>query len=121
VVDWPIGDQTATVVSLSDGNASLYTTSTFGVIGGIGHETVRAAAKRFVQIANHYFGDAMPTVDYPYPAPGRVKFYLLTFEGVKVIDADFASICTMKDKYSSLFGEGQNVLTQLRQVTENKK
>ncbi len=111
----------ATVVSFATGDASLYTTSTFGVIGGIGHESVRSAAKSFVQAADRYFADAKPTTDHAYPLPGKVKFYLITFHGVRVIDADFASICTMKDKYSSLFGQGQNVLTQLRLISEEKK
>src|SRR5258708_20748895 len=35
VMDMPIsGGHTATVVSMCDGHASLYTTSTFGVLGG---------------------------------------------------------------------------------------
>src|SRR5690349_4680714 len=51
LMDWPIGDQTATVFSTSSGAASLYTTSTFGIIGGEGHEAVRAAAMRFVRAA----------------------------------------------------------------------
>src|SRR4051812_13959225 len=38
------GGHTATVVSMCDGHASLYTTSTFGVLGGIGHESVRIAS-----------------------------------------------------------------------------
>ena len=46
LMDWPIGEQIATVFSSSTGAASLYTTSTFGIIGGEGHETVRAAARR---------------------------------------------------------------------------
>ena len=41
LMDWPISGQTATVFSTSSGAASLYTTSTFGIIGGEGHESVR--------------------------------------------------------------------------------
>ena len=39
LMDWPVGEQTATVFSSSSGAASLYTTSTFGIIGGEGHES----------------------------------------------------------------------------------
>src|SRR5436190_20705306 len=53
-MDWPIGQHIATVVSLSDGSASVYTTGTFGIIGGIGHETVRTAAKKLVKEADRY-------------------------------------------------------------------
>ncbi len=120
LMDWPIGENTATVFSSSTGAASLYTTSTFGVIGGEGHETVRAAAIRFVRAADRLFDSAAPTTEYPYPATGRVRFYLLTFEGVRVLDTDFASIETRTSQYAEFFGLGQAVLTQLRLVTEKQ-
>jgi hypothetical protein len=121
LMDWPIGDQTATVFSTSTGAASLYTTYTFGVIGGEGHETVRAAAMRFVRAADPFYDAAKPTTEYPYPAADRVRFYFLTFDGVRVIDADLASITNRTSKYSELFGLGQAVLTELRLVTERQK
>ena len=122
LMDWPIGDQqTATVFSSSTGAASLYTTSTFGIIGGEGHETVRAAAIRFVRDADRLFDSATSTTEYPYPATGRVRFYLLTFEGVRVLDTDLASIESRTSKYAEFFGLGQAVLTELRLVTEKSK
>jgi hypothetical protein len=45
LTDWQIDEHIATIFSASTGDASLYTTSTFGIIGGQGHETVRNAAK----------------------------------------------------------------------------
>ena len=90
LMDWPIGDQTATVFSSSTGAASLYTTSTFGIIGGEGHETVRTAATNFVRAADRLFDSATPTTEYPYPAANRVRFYLLTFDGVRVFCANAA-------------------------------
>jgi hypothetical protein len=44
LMDWPIEMGTVTVVSLSTGDASIYSTGTFGILGGIGHEAVRSAA-----------------------------------------------------------------------------
>src|SRR3712207_73110 len=58
LMDWPIGEHTATVFSSSTGAASLYTTSTFGIIGGEGHGSVRAAATRFVRAADRFFDSA---------------------------------------------------------------
>lgn len=121
VMDWPIGDaHTASIVSLSDGTASLYTTSTFGVIGGIRHESVRAAAQRFVRTAESYYEDAIPVSDYAYPAEDRVRFYLATFRGVRMIEGDLASISSGQDRYSDLFGLGQGVLTELRLIAEKE-
>lgn len=121
LMDWPIDEQTATVFSASDGAASLYTTSTFGIIGGQGHESVRTAAKKFVKAAGGFYDAATPTTDYPYPAADRVRFYLLTFDGVRVIDTDMASINNGTGKYAKLFGLGQDVLTELRQVSEKSE
>ena len=121
LMDWPISEQIATVFATSTGAASLYTTSTFGIIGGEGHETVRAAARNFVSAADHYFDSSSPTADYPYPTGDRVRFYFLTFDGVRVTETDFASIANGTSKYRELFGLGQDVLTQLRLVSEKRE
>jgi hypothetical protein len=118
LMDWPIGEQTATVFCTSTGAASLYTTSTFGIIGGEGHETVRTAAMSFVHAADRFFDASTPATEYPYPTADRVRFYFLTFGGVRVIDTDLAFITCGTSKYSELFGLGQAVLTELRLVTE---
>jgi hypothetical protein len=118
LMDWPIGDQIATVLSTSSGAASLYTTSTFGIIGGEGHETVRTAAMNFVGAADRFYGDSEPTTEYPYPVADRVRFYFLTFGGVRVIDSDMATISKGSSKYAELFGLGQGVLTELRLISE---
>lgn len=120
-VDWPIGDgQIATIVSLSDGSASVYTTGTFGIIGGIGHETVRAAAKKLVKQADRYFDESAPTQDLSYPTLDHVRFFLTTFHGVRVIETDLASLSERRSKYFTFFDSAQDVLTQLRHVTDTK-
>jgi len=118
LMDWPIDGQVATIFSTSTGAASLYTTSTFGVIGGEGHESVRNAAMTFVRAADRLFDAATATVEYPYPASDRVRFYLLTFDGVRVVETDLASIYDRTNEYTELFELGQTVLTELRRVTE---
>lgn len=121
LMDWPVGEQTATVFSSSTGAASLYTTSTFGVIGGEGHENVRTAAMKFVRAADRFFDASMPTSEYPYPTGDRVHFYFLTFGGVRVIDTDLASINKRTSRFTELFGLGQAVLTELRLITEKRQ
>jgi hypothetical protein len=121
LMDWPLGEQTATVFSLCDGTASLYTTSTFGIIGGAGHASVRAAAARFVNAAARHYDTGMPTKVYPYSRSGRALFYLLCFDGVRMIEVDESALRTGKDKYSDLWSEGQRVLAELRLTTENTK
>lgn len=122
LMDWPIsGGNTATVLSTSTGAASLYTTSTFGVIGGEGHATVRTAAMNFVRAADRLFDAATPTTEFPYPAADRIRFYLLTFNGVRVLETDLASVEHGTGRYGEFFVLGQAVLTKLRLVTEKPK
>src|SRR5262245_62110735 len=119
-MDWPVGEQIATIFSSSTGAASLYTTSTFGIIGGEGHERVRAAAIAFVRAADTLFDASAPATSYPYPAANRVRFYLLTFDGVRFVETDLASLENGADKYVDLFDLGQAVLTELRLVAEQR-
>jgi hypothetical protein len=121
LMDWPLGEHTATIVAMSDGNASLYTTSTFGVVGGVEHESVRVAAKRFAKAAERFHNEAAPTTDYSYPERERVRFYFVTFQGVRVIDTDMASMRARSGRYVDLFALGQAVVTELRIVTEKKR
>jgi hypothetical protein len=118
LMDWPIGDQIATVFATSTGAASLYTTSTFGIIGGEGHETVRIAAINFVRAADRHFDSSSPTMEYPYPKSGRVRFYFLTYDGVRVVDTELDSVASGAGAYAELFRQGNSVLTELRLVTE---
>ena len=119
VMDLPVsGGHTATVVSMCDGHASLYTTSTFGVLGGIGHESVRIASTNFVTAVQSHYDEAISTKDFPYPASGHVRFYLLGFDGVRVIDAEIASVEKSTDKRSEMWTAGQRVLTELRLLNE---
>lgn len=121
LLDWPIGEQTATIFSTCTGSASVYTTSTFGIIGGEGHATVRAAALEFTRAAGEFFDSATPVTESPYPAEDRVRFYLLTFEDVRVIDVEFAAIENGTSKHTDLFSLGQDVFTELRLCTEKKQ
>ena len=121
LMDFPISHgQTATVLANATGTASLYTTGTFGIIGGEGHAQVRAAAVTFTRAAGEFFDSATPTQEFPYPADDRIRFYLLTFEGVRCIDTEYAAIENGSSKYTRFFGLGQQVLTELRLITEKK-
>ena len=116
VMDWPVGAQIASVVALADGTASLYTTSTFGIIGGQAHESVRKAGRAFIGVAERYFEDATRTTSHPYPAEGKIAFYLLCYDGTRVLGAALEPTQAGSSKHAALFGAGQEVLTQLRKT-----
>ncbi len=118
LTEWDIDGVTATVMSLRDGTASLYTTSTFGIIGGQGHESVRQAAARHVKTANQFAKSGKPVTEFAYPKSGQVFYYLLTYNGVQLVTGDMTAIERGPDPTRPLFAAAQDVLTELRLITE---
>lgn len=111
----------ATLVSIRDGNASLYLGHGGGIIGGIEHENVRKVSIDFVKESEKYLSNMQKTESFPYANLGQVKFYLLTFDGVVTAEADEAALGQGNHKLSPLFYKGQEVITQLRKLyVENK-
>ena len=118
VVDWPLDVEVASILALRDGSASLYTTSTFGIIGGGGHESVRAAAQDCVHVAAGFLERSVGVTQYPLPPSTSVNFYLLTYSGVRHCAGDLDAITSGADPTRPLFEAAQDVLTQLRLMTE---
>jgi len=125
IMEMPVGDQyTATVVAFADGSASLYTTSNFGVIGGIEHEPVRRAAISFVKVANHFIEQAEPVTEFPRPGPNQVFIYILTVDGVYAIRDSISNFKQRTSPFVPLFAAGHQVLVRLHaanQELENTK
>src|SRR6266446_8346006 len=121
LMDWPIEETTVTVMASSVGDGSIYTTGTFGVMGGIGHESVRDAGKDFVKLGEKYYSKAIPTKEYPYPQRGRVRFYFVCYDEVRVIDVDAESLANEKGKYSDLYIQAQRVISEVRQIVQKQK
>lgn len=120
LTDWSLGEHFATTGCASDGWASLYTTSKFGVIGGEGHDRVRAAAIRCVKFADRYYDLSEPVTEFPYPQHGTIFFYLKTYDGIRVIKAPKKEVYDQKHKTTPLFSAAQDVLTELRLITEKQ-
>jgi hypothetical protein len=108
----------ATVVSLSDGTTSLYTTSGFGIIGGGGHEQVVQATIEFLQAVESALGGFVPDVDDSLPAEGETVLRALTFGGRLAVRAPEADFGNGRHPLSAVFHAGQGVITQLRLLDE---
>ena len=118
LVDWPLGSGVASILAERDGTASLYTTAQFGIIGGHGHEPVRAAARKCVTVAGACVEGSEQMSEFPLPSGDQVYFYLLTYWGVWRRTGSMDAICQQTDPMTPLFAAAQNVLTQLRLVIE---
>jgi hypothetical protein len=121
VMDWPLNDTVVSVLSSSAGDASLYTTSTFGIIGGIGHENVRKVAISFVACARQYLDQAKLTTEFPYPDSKTLRFYLVTPKGVRVVSFPLSETERTDSPAAVFFGFGQQVVTELRLITTSQK
>ena len=121
LMDWPLTEATATVLASSGGDASLYTTGTFGVLGGIGHENARRAAIAFTACAQRYLKLAVPTTDFSYPAADQIRFFFVTTTGVRSLTVSAAEVQRTGPPAADLFAHAQEVVTALRLITQSQK
>ncbi len=121
VMDWPLEQQTITILASSVGDASVYTTATFGIMGGIGHEKVRKAAISLVECAKKHLGLALPTSDYSYPDHSHVRFFFVTPSGVRSVTFPATEVQKEGTDAYDLYARGQEVLTELRLTTRKER
>jgi hypothetical protein len=105
----------ATLVSVDDGTASIYTSTGGGVLGGY---SARKEAKQFVAEAEKHLAGMKPTKSFPYPEVGRVRFYVLTREGVYSTEADEEELVSGQHALSPLYLAGNEVLAVLHTASD---
>ena len=114
VMDWGIKTGTVTVVSMSDGSASIYLSSGGGSLGGVGQEAIRNAAKRAVILASTVQPEMKGTKTFPLPQTGYVEFYALTDDGVFSAQVPEADLRAGRGPFSNLGNAMQEVITAYR-------
>lgn len=120
IMDWDIGEGTATLVAFLSGDASLYLSSGGGVIGGSGHDNVNQAATAFVNKAEKYLNKTVKTENTTLPEKDGVKFYFLTNKGKFVGQEQIQNFENNSSQWLELFEEGNKLITEIRSTTENK-
>ena len=116
IMDWEMGRVTATLVSYLTGEASVILNSGGGIITGE-QENVNMAAKQFVSLAQTFLDKATKTESTSLPARNEVNFYLLTNDGIYVGREQVENFNNNSSTWSSLFKEGNDVLTELRKAS----
>jgi len=109
-----------TLICFADGDASLYYASGGGMVGGHGYENVRKSAQWFIALARKALPLMTRTDAYPMPEPDQVRFYVLTPGGVFTVETDRESLADPASELSGLYFSGQEVVTQMREVQEQK-
>ncbi len=121
VMEMGIQISVVTLVSFADGDASVYYKTGGGMVGGISHESVRSVAKAFVGLAPKALPKMIRTTEFPLPGPDRVRFYILTPQGVFTTETNRQNLTNPKSELGALFYSGQEVVAQMRQVQEQKQ
>ena len=116
MMDWGITSGTATVVALSDGNASVYMSNGGGYLGGASHEPIREAARNMVAAATEIQKQTTATTAYPLPESNEVIFYLLTDAGIFTARGSEDELRAPGHFLSKLGDAGQEVITQYRLI-----
>jgi hypothetical protein len=110
----------ATLAVFADGTSSLYISTGGGVIGSGEHKPVRDVAERFLFAAQGLIEHFEPAGETPYPKPGRVRFYIRTFETTLAAEADEQELGRNFHELAPLFHAGHAVITQMRLISERR-
>ena len=120
IMDWDLGDGTATFISFSTGDASMYLSSGGGLIGGGQHENVSTAAKAFIDKAQQYLDKTTKIDSTPLPDKNCVKFYFMTNKGKFTAQENLKNFDNSSSPWLPLFEEGNKVISELRLIQEKK-
>ncbi len=112
---------TVTLVSLADGTTSLYFSTGGGMIGSSDYNPVALASQALVEEAEKHVSNIAPTTDYPLPGVGQVRFYLLTYQGIHMVDSAENDLASGSHPLEPLYQRAQETLTQLRLLSDKKK
>jgi hypothetical protein len=114
-----LGYETAvvSVMGLADGTVSMYISNGGGTLGVGNHEPAAAASKRWVEVAETA-PELVETEHDSLPAPGRVRFNVLT-TGLRLeAEASEEALASGSHPLSALYVAGQEVITEIRLVDE---
>ena len=122
VVDIPGGGSYATVVALTDGTTSMYTSTGGGVIGGGEHASVADATARLLAVVQAHlsaFGDN----DDELPPDGIVRFHVIGSAGRRTCDVTEAAFWgeAADDAFMPVIAATQEVVSALRDASPDDR
>lgn len=117
VMDYPVKNGTATLVSYITGETSLYVSNGSGVINGHRHTHIHDQAIRLVESSASQLPLMLATSRYPMPVAGSVRFYLLTTEGVHTAEVLMSDVEQGASSFTGLFNEANELIRDLQLTT----
>jgi hypothetical protein len=104
----------ATLVCLADGTTSLYVSTGGGILGGHGHQAVRAANRAFLITLAEHLALLEPEPEAATPAADRIIIRALTSGGPLAAEAAENDLGYHRHPLSPAFHAAHEVLTELR-------
>ncbi|HET8774718.1 MAG TPA: hypothetical protein VFP80_13030, partial [Thermoanaerobaculia bacterium] len=117
VMDIASPELVVSVMSSTAGDASIYLSNGGAVIGGIGHENVRTAAKAFAQEVARQRSQFTAVTDYAYPTGTNVRFFLRTPRTVSMAEVPQESLVNGQSALATAFLRAQDVIAQLGAIS----
>lgn len=110
------GAEVATLVSLSDGTTSLYTTSGFVIIGGGSHPQVATVTQQFLALVEASLAGFGDDPDAEVPSDAQTIIRAMTYDGRRSVRAPEDDFGYGRHPLSAVFHAGEAVITELRQL-----
>ena len=114
VSEMDMNGATATVVTFSNGDTSLYLSSGGGFIGAGQHESVQKVVKKYVKNGQKYIEKAIKIEKVELPKNGMTNFNFLTENGIYSISKSLSELESGKSEFSNLFVELNEVISHIR-------
>lgn len=114
VMEMALPNGTATLVAFHSGDASLYTSTGWCVIGAGRHEAVGTAAKDFVSCASAFVEKMQMTKDLNFPRSGVTRFYALTPAGTFGSSVLEDELVDKKSPFTRLYAAGHMLISAIR-------
>ena len=121
VMETGYDEAVASVVALADDTVSMYFSNGGGCIGLGGQEGPRTAGRALLALAPRFVNYCQPSVQFPLPAKGNTRFFILTRNGVFTAEVSEADLGYQRHPLSPLFHKTQELITEIRKADEATK
>lgn len=116
IMDWPVGKVQCTVIAAADGTSSVYTSRGVAILGGL---AATAAAQRVAAEATTILGESQAAIEHPFPPEGIVRFYIRTYDDLRMIEESAAALQSGAGRHAALFLAMNELMTQLFRATRD--
>lgn len=118
IVDIPAEGGFVTIVSLTDGTTSVYTSTGGGTVGAGAHEAVAEANERLLSVVQTHLEVFTLASDGSLPDSGHVRFHVLTPSERRYVDVSLDAFWGRADhQLTPMVASVQDLITAISEVS----